>query len=169
MFVPAMVLVSLVATVLFGLVGLDALVDPLPLDRVVLVRHALLGAGACLLHVLSQTWFALYLVGTGRALARASRGAPQAVTESRAEAAAARRRLLPWCLVVPLSALVTFLLGGATFAGMVSGRSHGLAFGASLLVQGFALWAEGRGLRRHERAFARADRELAALGLERGA
>lgn len=160
MFVPAMFVVSALASVLFALIGVDSLVDPLPLDRAVLVRHAMLGAGACLLVVLSQAWFALYLLGSGRALFRAARETAGAAPEWLATATAARRRVLPWCLVVPVSALAVFLLGGGVFTGLVAGRSHGLAFGVSLLLQMVALGIEGHELRRHERAFARADREV---------
>lgn len=166
MFVPAMFVVSALASLLFALIGVDSLVDPLPLDRAVLVQHAMLGAGACLLLVLSQTWFALYLLGSGRALCRAAGETAGPAPEWLATATAARRRVLPWCFAVPISALAVFLLGGAVFTGLVAGRSHGLAFGASLLLQVVALGIEGRELRRHERAFARADRE-AGLGESR--
>lgn len=158
MFVPAMLVVSLLATCLFGLVGAESLLDPLPLERAALIRHALLGGAACLLLVLSQTWFAIYLASVGRALRRLGSGASsEPVPEWQSATTAARRGALPWTLAVPLSALVVFLIGGGVFSGFFTKTTHGIAFGVSLLVQLAALWLEGRSLLRHEAAFSRAD------------
>lgn len=162
MFVPAMLVVSVLATCLFGLVGAESLLDPLPLERAALVRHALLGGAACLLLVLSQAWFALYLSTVGRALRRLEpRDANALAPEWLTATTAARRRAFPWTLAVPLSALLVFLIGGGVFSGFFTKTTHGIAFGVSLVVQLAALWLEGRSLLRHEAAFSRADASTA--------
>lgn len=123
--------------------------------------HVLVALASTLLAVFSHSWILLYLLGTGKAVGDAIRSGGLDLGLSQRT-----RRLksftYPWVLLAMAGLLAVFALGAASTANLVPVRHHHVAFYAVLLVQGAALWAEGRVLRENERLLLDVDGRLAA-------
>ncbi|MCL4838052.1 MAG: hypothetical protein KJ058_08815 [Thermoanaerobaculia bacterium] len=140
--------VGAAATALFALLGIEAFGRPL--GPPLLVRHALLGGLACLLHLFAQGWILVFLGGLGRAAGRAGLLAGEPARAARR----LRRRAIPWALALLLPSLGTFLAGGAAFSGRVPGWLHAALFLVAVPLQIAALWRERALLAAHERLLA---------------
>jgi len=137
--------VGAAATALFALLGIEAFGRPL--GPPLLVRHALLGGLACLLHLFSQGWVLVFLAGLGRSAERSGLLAG----ESSRLARRVRRRTIPWMLALLLPTLGTFLAGGAAFSGRLPGWLHPALFLVAVPLQVAALWRERALLAAHDR------------------
>ena len=147
-FERAILVVGAAAALLFVLLGIEAFGRPLNLP--ILIRHALLGGLACLLHLFSQGWMLLFVFGLGRAVERSHPG----VAEGLKGALTVRRRLLGWAVVLLLPTLATFLAGGAAFMNRLPVWVHPALFLLAAPAQLLALWRERALLAAHQRLLA---------------
>lgn len=139
-FERSIVTVSAVATVAFLAAGVHAFLVP-PDEAMQL--HVLLTVGAVLLLVFPHLWTVIYLIATGRAI-----GLEEG--EAARDAAAASRRLLwgalPALLLASLGAFATIAVGQGILAATSQPWHHVTAFGATLGLQAWALFAGRRAL-----------------------
>jgi hypothetical protein len=147
-FERAILAVGALATASFALLGIEAFGRPL--GPPLLVRHALLGGLACLLHLFSQGWILVFLAGLGRSAERSGLLAGEPLRAARR----LRRRAIPWALALLLPTLGTFLAGGAAFSGRVPGWLHAALFLVAVPLQIAALLRERALLAAHDRLLA---------------
>lgn len=124
------------------------------------IPHLLVGLGVTLLALFAHVWVLLFLLATGRLLAR---GAREGVVpdDVLAQAARLRRRCWPWLGAAVVVVMASFITGGGVSTHYISPRVHRTAFWAALVFQAVALWVEGRSLAAHDRLMARVKGSLA--------
>ena len=147
-FERAILLVGAAASALFALLGIEAFGRPL--GPGLLIRHALLGGLACLLHLFSQGWILLFLAGLGRAVDRSGTWGEEGLRTARR----LRRRAIPWAIALLVPTLATFLAGGAAFSGRLPGWTHPALFLLAVPLQIVALWRQRSLLAAHDRLLA---------------
>lgn len=121
--------------------------------------HALAGLGATLLAVFAQVWVLIFLLASGRLLARMER-AGEVSADVLGEAARLRRRSWPWAVLAVLAVLAALISGGGVSSTYVSPPVHRAAFWLAVALQAVALWAEGRNLAAHDGLLARVKNAL---------